>query len=114
MPVLKKAAVGLVPALVATVAFAAPALASEPAPFQSVRTVSYTDLDLENQDGRMELQRRLVRAAKSICATNPVTESAAVRAEREACETETAAQFDAQIAAAIQANRARATAFASR
>ncbi len=114
MRILNKAALGLVPALVAAAAFTTPAIASDAVPNPSVRTVSYSDLNLENQDGRVELQRRLVRAAKSICATNPVAESAAVRAEREACETETAAQFDAQIAAAIQANRARATAFASR
>lgn len=101
--------------LVSAAALAVPAIAAEPATsYQSVRTVAFSDLDLESSNGRLELQRRLMRAAKSICATNPVTESAAVRAEREACETETAAQFDAQITAAVQANRARATAYASR
>ena len=100
--------------LVAAAALAAPALATESAQFHPVRTVAYSDLNLESADGRLELQRRLNRAARSLCATNPVAESAGIRAERERCETETAAQFDAQIAAAIQANRARATAFASR
>lgn len=109
MRTLKIAAIGFT----AIAALATPALA-EPANFQSVRTVAYTDLNLESADGRLELQRRLMRAAKSICATNPVLDSAAVRAEREACEADTAAQFDAQITAAVQANRARATAYASR
>lgn len=100
--------------LVAIAAIAAPATATEPASYQSVRTVAYADLNLESGDGRAELQRRLLRAAKSLCATNPVAESAAVRAARETCEAETAASFDAQITAAVQANRARATAYASR
>ena len=106
------AAVGF--AAFAAPAFTASALASEPVVNPSVRTVAYTDLNLESPDGRLELQRRLTRAAKSICATNPVLDSAAVRAERQACEADTAAQFDAQITAAVQANRARATAYASR
>ena len=93
---------------------AAPAVAAEPVSYQSVRTVAFADLNLETDAGRLELQRRLTRAAKSICATNPVLDSGAVRAEREACEVETAAQFDAQITAAVQANRARATSYASR
>lgn len=96
----------------AIAALAAPALAEQA--FQPVRTVAYTDLNLESADGRVELQRRLMRAAKSLCATNPVLDSAAVRAEREACEAATAAQFDAQITAAVQANRARTTAYVSR
>jgi UrcA family protein len=100
--------------LVAIAAIAAPAAAAEPSSYTNVRTVAYADLNLESDNGRVELQRRLMRAAKSLCATNPVAESAAVRAEREACEVETAASFDAQITAAVQANRARATAYASR
>lgn len=100
--------------LVAAAALAAPAVAAEPVPYQSVRTVAYADLNLESGEGRLELQRRLQRAARSICATNPVVDSGAVRAEREACEAQTAAQFDAQITAAVQANRARATSYASR
>ncbi|MCG2839382.1 UrcA family protein [Sandaracinobacter sp. RS1-74] len=111
MSIFSKAAAGLAAAAL----FTLPAIAADPASQpQGVRTVAFSDLNLETENGRLELQRRLVRAAKSICATNPVLESSAIRAERERCETETAAQFDAQIAAAIQANRARAEAYASR
>lgn len=99
--------------LVAAAALAVPAAAAESSPMSGVRSVSYADLNLENLDGRAELQRRLTRAAKSICATNPALESSAIRAEREQCERETAAQFDNQITAAIQSNRARKAAFAS-
>ena len=96
--------------LVSAAALAVPAVAADP---QVTRAVQFTDLNLESDAGRTELQRRLVRAAKSMCDTNPVLESATVRAERERCETATAAQFEGQIAAAIQANRARSTAYAS-
>jgi UrcA family protein len=78
------------------------------------RQVSYGDLNLESEAGRATLQKRLVRAAKSMCATNPVLDSAAVRAERERCEAETAAQFETQVASAIQASRAKNTALVSR
>ena len=99
--------------LVAAAALAAPAAAADLSGVPGVRSVSYSDLNLESADGRAQLERRLVRAAKSICATNPALESSAVRAERERCEAETAAQFDAQIASAIQSSRARKAAFAS-
>ena len=97
--------------LVSAAALAVPATAADP---QVTRAVQFTDLNLESDAGRMELQRRLARAAKSMCDTNPVLESAAVRAERERCEAATAAQFEDRIAAAIQANRIRSTAFASK
>ena len=99
--------------LVAAAALAMPAAAAESDVASGVRSVSYSDLNLESADGRAQLQRRLTRAAKSICATNPALESSAIRAERERCESETAAQFDTQIASAIQASRARKASFAS-
>ena len=99
--------------LVAAAALAMPAAAADLGDAPGVRSVSYSDLNLESADGRAQLQRRLTRAAKSICATNPALESSAIRAERERCESETAAQFDTQIASAIQASRARKASFAS-
>lgn len=105
---------------VKSVVFAAVAILAMPVAAQVdsggplvARQVSFGDLNLESDAGRATLQKRLVRAAKSMCATNPVMDSAAVRAERERCETATAAQFEGQMSAAVQTNRARTTALAS-
>lgn len=98
----------------AAMALSAPAIAADAPAGAVVRAVQFDDLNLESDAGRAQLERRLVRAAESICATSPVPDSAAVRAERDACVAEIAAGFDAQMTAAVKANRARATAYASR
>ena len=92
--------------LVAAAALAAPAVAADPA---VVRHVQFADLDLESAAGRATLERRLVRAAKSICAVNPALESRAVADEQARCEAETLASVQTQMDAAIRANRARVT-----
>ncbi len=88
---------------------ALPVAAAQPV----ARQVSFSDLNLETEAGRATLERRLERAVSSICAVNPVDDSAAVREEQQRCIAETSAGLKGQVDAAVRANRARATSFAS-
>jgi len=94
--------------LVATAALALPAVAADPASLNHMRHVQYSDLNLESDEGRLALDRRLDRAVKSICAVNPVAASQAVANARAECEAATRASLDDQVDAAVRANRARA------
>lgn len=98
------------PILVLAAAQAVPAAAAEP---QAARTVAYSDLNLETDAGRAELERRLTRAVASICSVDGLPSSAALDAEQSRCVAETSASFDTLMADAIRANRARAANFAS-
>lgn len=83
----------------AAAAMAAPAMAESPA---AVRQVGYGDLNLASAAGRHELDRRIDRAARSICATNPVTDTQAVAEERARCIAATTEAARQQISAATQ------------
>lgn len=104
--------------LVAAAALAFPAAAADPARASEtratdIRTISYTDLNLESDSGRAELQRRMSRAVASLCSVDGLPDSFALDAEQARCVAETSAGLDAQMDAAIRANRARATRMAS-
>lgn len=94
--------------LVSAAALALPAVAAEPMAFNHIRQVHFADLNLESDEGRAILDRRLDRAVKSICAVSPAPESHAVAAEKAQCEAATRASLDGQVDAAVRANRARA------
>ena len=95
-------------ALGATAGWAAPAAASP----EGVKRVAYTDLQLESEAGRAELQRRLDRAVRSICSVDGMPQSAALSAEQARCIADTSASLGGSMDAAIRANRASATATA--
>ena len=78
-----------------------PAFASDPA---AMRSVSFTDLNLASPADRQTLDRRIERAARAICATNPVTETQAVASERARCIEATVAGAQMQVGAAISAS----------
>jgi UrcA family protein len=106
--------------LVAAAALAVPAAAAEPVVARAPsaeptisRNVHFADLNLESDGGRAELQRRLNRAVSAICSVDSVAPSAALSAEEARCMTETAAGLDAQVDAAVRANRARTARVAS-
>ena len=80
--------------------FAAPAMADQAA---AVRQVAFNDLNLSTAAGRHELDRRIDRAARSICATNPVTDTQAVAEERARCIAATTEAARQQVTAAISA-----------
>jgi UrcA family protein len=96
--------------LVAAAMLAIPALAAEPA---AVRQVHFADLNLESDSGRVELERRLTRAVKSICSVEAVPSSAALLDEQARCEAATSADMQMQMDAAIRANRAKTARLAS-
>lgn len=98
-------------AVFATAALLAlPAVAAEP---MVARQVSFGDLNLETDAGLATLQKRLDRAVAGICAVNPVADSAAVRDEQARCVSETSAGLQAQVDAAVRANRAKTARLAS-
>jgi len=78
--------------------------AAEPA---GVMTVRFHDLNLSTPEGVAQLERRLERATRALCATDPVLASAAIEAERRACEQETLVAARQEIDAAVSAQRAR-------
>ncbi|MBS3962030.1 MAG: UrcA family protein [Sandarakinorhabdus sp.] len=99
--------------LVAAAALALPAVAADPVNpghmrGDHVRQVHFSDLNLESEEGRAALNRRLDRAVKSICAVNPLLDSQAVDDAKAQCEAQTRASLDGQVDAAVRANRARA------
>ncbi len=94
--------------LVSAAALAFPAVAAEPMNPNHVRQVHFADLNLESDEGRAMLDRRLNRAVKSICAVNPVLDSQAIAEAQAQCEAATRASLDGQVDAAVRANRARA------
>lgn len=75
-----------------------------------VKRVAYSDLQLESDVGRAELQRRLDRAVRSICSVDGAPQSAALTAEQARCVADTSASLGGSMDAAIRANRASATA----
>ncbi|MGL6044393.1 MAG: UrcA family protein [Sandaracinobacteroides sp.] len=97
--------------LVAAAAMAVPAAAADQA---ISRNVHFSDLNLESEVGRSELQRRLARAVGSICAMTPAASSAAMLDEQARCIAATSAGLDAEIDAAVRANRARQARVASK
>lgn len=82
-------------ALIASATTIAPtvALAFEPAAVTSV--VRTADLDLSNADGRLELQRRIVRAAYEVCGTASDADLEGKNDARQ-CRKETISQAAAQ------------------
>jgi UrcA family protein len=94
--------------LVAAAALAVPALAAEPvAGADTVRQVRFDDLNLESNEGRAMLARRLDRAVASICSTDNLPDSFALDAETERCIAETSASLDGAVDQAIRQSRAR-------
>jgi UrcA family protein len=87
-PILVAAVVGLAPAAASNHLWGTPRLA-----------VSTADLDLTTTDGRAALDRRIARAARSLCDPEPAARSPALDAERETC-------LKATIAGAKPARRA--------
>lgn len=104
--------------LVSAAALAFPAVAAEPENTSNVnashvrsddvRQVHFSDLNLETDEGRATLDRRLNRAVQSICAVNPVLDSQGVAEAQARCVADTRAPLDGQVDAAVRANRARA------
>lgn len=88
----------------AAAAIAAPAFAQS-VPTAAVRAVSYADLDLNAASDRQALERRIERAARSICAVNPVIETQAVAAERKRCIDATTVAVTEQVTAAVRASK---------
>ena len=72
------------------------AMASSPAIAQdnTVRTISYGDLDLSSGAGRLQLDRRINSAVRSVCGRAWPIDLGAVEAVRR-CRVETFAQVDA-------------------
>jgi UrcA family protein len=95
--------------LVAAAAMAVPAVAADPAGYaaDSVRQVRFDDLNLESNEGRAMLARRLDRAVQSICATDSLPDSFALDEESARCVAETSASLDGAVDAAIRKSRAR-------
>ncbi|WP_199555484.1 UrcA family protein [Sandaracinobacteroides hominis] len=100
---------------VKSVVVVAAALLSLPAVAEPMvaRQVNFGDLNLESDAGRATLQKRLNRAVASICAVNPVDDSAAVREAQDRCISETSAGLQSQVDAAVRASRAKTARLAS-
>ena len=82
----------------AATAFAAPAAAETPATL----AVKYSDLNLATEAGQAQLERRIDKAARSVCMVDDVTTGSRLRSsEGRQCYEETKARVHEQIAQAI-------------
>jgi UrcA family protein len=85
-------------AALAATAFAVPAAAEAPAAL----SVKYSDLNLATESGRAQLDRRIDKAARSVCLADDVSTGTRLRsAEGRECYEETKARVHEQIAQAI-------------
>jgi UrcA family protein len=82
----------------------APAIA-EPARADMVQRVHYADLDLESEAGRATLDRRMMRAARSVCAPATPVRSLFVDLEVDRCVADSRADHQARIGDAIREAR---------
>ena len=78
-------------ALIASATTIAPTVASAFEPVAVTSVVRTADLDLSNADGRLELQRRIVRAAYEVCGTASDVDLEGKNAVRQ-CRDETISQ----------------------
>lgn len=90
----------LIAAAVGALLIAQPAIAASVA-------VEYHDLDLSTKQGRQELDRRLLRAARAVCRTDAIQTGSIVRSsvDRE-CVKQALAQSREQVAAQIRKDKA--------
>jgi UrcA family protein len=88
-------------AALATALLAGPALAAADEAKPSVE-VRYNDLDLTTTEGADELDRRLDKAAKSVCGINEISTGTRVTSrEARACYKETRGQLESRVAAVV-------------
>lgn len=86
------------------VVLAATGAAAEP---QTMRSVHFADLNLQTPEGVATLERRIDRAARTMCATNVAAFSSALDNARDTCMAETLAGTRASIDAAVRHQRAQ-------
>lgn len=88
-------------AALAAALLAAPAIAAEDQAQRSVE-VRYSDLDLTTTEGADELDRRLAKAAKSVCRFDDVSTGTRIASrEARACYKKTLEQLESHVAAAV-------------
>lgn len=76
--------------------------AAEP---RTIRSVHYADLDLQSPGGIAALERRLDRAARTMCATDVAPAGPALDDARNACIAQTLAGTRSSIDAAVRVQR---------
>jgi UrcA family protein len=95
----------------ATLAIATVALATGPAfagqPEDTIRSVSYADLDLSTAAGVKTLHRRVTAALEAVCGSYEGTSSSAMQSESDdiaQCRVASRAQADQRVAAIVASN----------
>jgi len=90
--------------LAVAVVLAATGAAAQSTP---MRSVGFSDLNLQTPEGVQTLERRIDRAARSLCAVNVVPNSPWQEEARDQCIAETVAATQASVDAAVRHQRAQ-------